>query len=310
MSNKFWDRYTFFFAFIFPLFFSYMGEWIWPAWSATLSLVVGFLGWILLIVVLLWYFRKRPNKLYKEALQLKRNGKLVEGTIVKVLNKRKLENGYEDVEIRVEFVNFSGTPVMVDIDLVDSKPELKRNEVGKKVKLRLNPNPNSQLPWILDAGEVVKNESNMPYWWLQIFVPIYMVTTFVANHVYWSEGIGWRWVTLFHPWVLTPFWALYLGYTRAKLGVQLGGLTQSETHYEHLLYGMEATAKVLSANQTGKFINEQPEMRIRLTYHDANGEEHFVDMTKVVLLTELSQLTNEEHSIMYLPSDPQKVLFT
>lgn len=73
---------------------------------------------------------------------------------------------------------------------------------------------------------------------------------------------------------------------------------------------MEATAKVLSANQTGKFINEQPEMRIRLTYHDANGEEHFVDMTKVVPLTELSQLNNEEHSIMYLPSNPQKVLFT
>lgn len=303
MSNKFWFRYALFFVYVFPLFFSYIGMWGWEAWGATVSLIVGLIGWIWFAKAQYKQYITAPDTLFKEVQQLQRNGKPVDAEITEVLSKQETKEGYVMTEIMVSFPNLVGTPISSSIDLYDSKPHLNRYEVGKKLPLRLNTQHGGQLPWITGDGEIVKEKSLKR--WLYLFTIIYAIVVFIINHIIFSDGKGWRWLSLFHPWVLIPFWGFFvMKFTSKTLdGIESG--FSGDNINELLLHGVETVGKITKANQTGRFINEQPEMKFNINYTDKNGQTHYVKKKKIVLLSDMHRYRLGEVKLLYLPSNPQ-----
>lgn len=77
-----------------------------------------------------------------------------------------------------------------------------------------------------------------------------------------------------------------------------------------VLYGKKATAVVQRADQTGTYINEQPQIKYILQYNDDKGQQHLVTLKKIVPLTQLHYVNTGTQDILYLPDDPEKIVFT
>lgn len=302
MGKKFWFGYIAFFVFVFPLFFSYVGRFTWTPVMSTISLAIGFIGWIIFIR---WTYLQtigHPRKLQKSIRSMNMRGHLTKGTIESKIPLKRQKNDSEHIEIVVRFRNFTGTEVIHSFEITDSKPYLKRYEEGNDIDLRLDMQPHS-------PGVVIADAKAQFSWTFGViatsFVIIYMIVTFAVHYFFFSNGEGWRFITLWHPWVTTPFFGLFLfGLTGGKL---FHGRKKTEANL--LLYGKRATATVHRADQTGVYINEQPQIKYVLQFTDDRGESHSVTLKKIVPLTHLHTISTGTQDILYLPEDPQKIMF-
>lgn len=307
MSRNFWQWYIFFFLYIFPLFFSYAGGWSSGAWTATISLMIGIIGWAWLIKV---QFRKhvsKPKLLLKEAQELQRSGKVVDAKINEIITKKETKEGNFMTEVMVSFPNLAGTEITTSFDFLDSKPHLKRYEVGKQLPLRLNTQKSAEIPWILGEGDYFATKSKMR--WLYLFTIVYAIAVFIVNHLVFSNGKGWRWLSLWHPWVWTPYFGLITELAINKIFSRMGGGLNHKSSYELFLHGLETKGYITKINQTGTFINEQPEMRIHINYTDKDGKTHYLEKKKVVLLSDIHAYQVGEVKLLYLPDKPDIIEF-
>lgn len=303
MSSKFWFAYSCFFAFIFPLFFSFSGSYTWsPLWS-TVSLLIGVVAWILFI---LWTYKKavvQPRELQRSIHEVVEHGHLAQGRILKRTLLKIHEDKREDLEINVEFKNFSGTLVQHNFEFTDSQPYSRRYEEGSSINLRLN--KAGTAPAVLLADTKTQLSAG-PGTLAVSFVILYAVATFIGHYMIFSEGNGWRFITLWHPWVFTPFTAYFIFNIGGLFGKMFGGTSASD---KLLLYGKRVTAKVQRAEQTGTYINEQPQIKYILYYQDDKGSEHVVEMKRIVSLTQMHTLQQETQDILYLPDQPEEIIF-
>src|SRR5690606_39256030 len=127
------------------------------------------------------------------------------------------------------------------------------------------------------------------------------------HYTMFSNGNGWRFISLWHPWVMTPFLGLLLFNVTGIFGRFFGGKQEHEENL--LLYGKKTTAIVQRADQTGTYINEQPQIKYILQYADDKGKQHVVTLKKIVLLTDLHRVNTGTQDILYLPDDPKKITF-
>lgn len=144
---------------------------------------------------------------------------------------------------------------------------------------------------------------------------------------YWlqSKGYGWRFMHFWHPWVTIPLWGLFFGvlldvvivklagdeggFMGALMGGSAIGASAPTKELVLVLKGKMATARVLDAQQTGMYINEQPQIRFELEFTDHRNRLHRVTFKKIISLLNLGGVQPGERSILYLPEDPQQVLF-
>ena len=307
MSRSFWQWYMFFFLYIFPLFFSYVGEWSWGAWPATISLLMGLIGWIFFITVQFRQYVLKPKRLLKEAQELQRSGKIVEAKIKEIITKKETKEGSFITEILVTFPNLVGSEITTTFDFIDSKPQQKRYEVGKKLPLRLNTQKRAEIPWILGEGDYFATQSKKR--WLFLFSFLYAVAVFIGNYMFFNDGNGWRWVSPWHPWVWTPYFGLLIELFINKFLSRLGGGLNHKNLYELFLHGLETKGYITKVAQTGTYINEQPEMRININYTDKDGKTHYIEKKIVVLLSDMHAYQVGEVKLLYLPDKPDIIEF-
>ena len=302
MSAKFWNWYTLFFVYVFPLFFCYVGMWKSSALLATIGLAIGIIGWILFIAS---FIRKRTKyiKNLKEGEEILSHGERVQATI-KNIDVDEYE-GYNDVNATIEFKNLAGSMVEIDFPFRDSMPNQRRFAVGKKIYLRLNRRQNTEVPMMLDGARLGLRKSGELV--LAVFSLIYCVVVFLVNYKVFSDGDGWRWLSPWHPWVLIPFWGMLLLNKINGVVGSLGMQTNAKDSNELMLYGVRTKAEITRSNQTGTYINEQPKMNIRIKYQHQRGQEHNVDKTQIVLLNELPKFQKGPVEILYLPDKPDIV---
>ncbi len=302
---------SFFFLYIFPLVFSYVGTWKWGAWASTGSLLVGIVAWTIFIREQYKEYFKSPENIWKKAVLLQRNGKHVDAEVTKVVSRKRTESGNYLTEIEISFPNLVGTMITTSMEFEDTKPEQKRYEVGKKFALKLNTQkPVDGLPWINAEGEIHQNKPISR--WLFAFSFVYAIATFIGHYTLFSDGQGWRFITLLHPWVATPFIGLGMMGATSRIEKKLKGRNSSSGNYnlefELLLYGVETQGKITKSSQTGTYINEQPEMVYTVSFTDRKGETHFIDQKEVVLLNEMKNYQPGDVRVLYLPSDPKVML--
>ncbi|QJB40572.1 hypothetical protein HF324_23140 [Chitinophaga oryzae] len=68
-------------------------------------------------------------------------------------------------------------------------------------------------------------------------------------------------------------------------------------------------AEVVSASQTGTYINEQPQVKFELRYKDEYGKTYNTELKKIVSLIDLGMTRQETVSVFYLKDKPSEVAF-
>jgi len=74
--------------------------------------------------------------------------------------------------------------------------------------------------------------------------------------------------------------------------------------------GKRATGVIQQVQQTGTYINEQPEIRFTVVFTDAWGREQVVQIKKIVSLLEVGSIRQQQHCILfYHPQDLKLAMF-
>jgi hypothetical protein len=313
--SYFWIIYMLFFAIPFPMLIYYNTEygvidahggtspWLALTWLA-LSVILWTIliqGWFRKWIVLPFIMRGNILRLLKEGVRKD----------ARVLISKELPAEGKDVvtrQITCSLQNFCGTEITEQLQVNDTKPELNRYEAGKTVSLmidaKLKAVPHLTLDGVtvgMKAGRIIM----MCLAWLLVVAAIagyYVYSYMLENH-----GRGWRFMAFYHPLVLCP---LILLVSRIGLGKLLKLFIGSPENVLQLkYYGLRTDAQIVSAEQTGTYINEQPQVRFELRYQDNLGKTHTASLKKIVPLLDLGMTKQESVPVFYLKENPQQVVF-
>lgn len=313
--NNFWLIYMLFFAVPFPMLIYYNTEYgtvgenggTWP-WLALALLAVSAVLWLTLI---LGWFRRwivLPFIMRGNILRLLKEGVRKDARIV---SSKELPAAGKDVETReivCSLPNFVGTEITEQMEVNDTKPELHRYEEGKTIQLliddKLKAVPHITLDGVtvgIKAGRII---ISLLAWLL--------ITAAVAGYYVYSYqlenyGRGWRFLAFYHPLVLCPFILLVGRISFGKLISLFIGAPGNMLQLKY--YGIRTDAQIISAEQTGTYINEQPQVRFELRYQDNLGKTHTASLKKIVPLLDLNITKQESIPVFYLKEDPKQAAF-
>ena len=88
------------------------------------------------------------------------------------------------------------------------------------------------------------------------------------------------------------------------MGYFLRGARLTKNQLQHKYYGYETQAQVVSAAQTGTYINNQPVVRFNLQYSDKNNKNYNASFTKTIGVLDTAMAQQKTMDIFYLANDP------
>lgn len=319
MLNRFWTGYILFFIFIFPMIFEYapmIGRGMDSSfrqsspWASITYLAIGTLAWLSFIF---WYYRRfvRPlNREFNNVDKILREGKPVTARV----EKKKIKDEkpeYQVLELELSLNNLSGTTVLVSYEINDTKPEVKRYEVGKSISMRLDPElrPPALLPENVQASR--DTPQTRTYYFGFIALIFFCIGYLLFSYWLQNNGFGWRFLHFWHPWMTIPFWGLFFGWIMLDLfvGKMLGSFAGGSKEEQELVFkGKAANAVVVKAEQSGTYINEQPQIQFEIKFTDDRGQIHSASFKKIVSLMDLHNVGQTNRVILYMPDNPRKVM--
>lgn len=285
-----------------------------PIWSLIyLGISIG--GWIFI-------FGFAAYKIYHSTLgiligvkKIIENGKSVVGEIVESKVLKQDENGKQiDREMQVSFTNFNGTKVQYPLLVTDTKPHLIRFEKGNSIRLKVDEKL-KHIPYVMiEDVEVTLKYGRAIFMFFLWLISIGVVfSSFVYAFHTESMGYGWRFLKIDHPLVLSPLIAILflLVFYQILMKAILGQFTSKSNKNDKklLFYGKIAKAKVLDVNQTGVYINENPQVNFKLEFRDEQNVVHLKNLKKVIYMIDLPNVKQEYKSIFYLPENPNIIAF-
>lgn len=261
----------------------------------------GIVWWLLVRRLVLAPFRQK--KALEHVLE---KGTRVEGEIRKSEIKGRRANGKVVQSILFSLRNFSGEEIVEAMEFIDTRPDERRFEVGKKVMLRID-GEMKRLP----AVTLEEASPKLRPAWILLYV---LVCLAVAAAVAWyyvfsyqlqNNGSGWRFLVLYHPLVLCPAILLVAHLGLDKLLDLLVATPKNGLELKY--YGRRAEANVVSVAETGTYINEQPQMRFELSYTDYRGRTHAATLKRIVPLVQLNLIQAKTLPVFYLADHPERV---
>ena len=309
----FWVIYILFFAIPFPLFIYYMTvyglvEVDTNPWLAMIYLALSVALWAIL---LLGWFKKWVVMSFivqKNIRRLLRDGVSKDARIIKSQQLISSGNGLDTKEIVCTLRNFVGTDITEKLVINDSQPALRRYEEGKTIQLRIDPALKA-LPPITPDGVKVSMKNGR----IALLVLVWLVVTAAVIGYYCyaytleNSGLGWRFLRFYHPLILIPLILLLTRLGLMKLLKFIGGSPVEMLRFKY--YGLRADARIVSASQTGTYINEQPQLRFELQYQDTAGVSHTASLKKIIPLLELDIAKQATIPIFYLKDKPERIAF-
>jgi len=272
---------------------------------AIIGIVVVF--WLFLLWRLTFY-RIVKQKAAQKALE---RGMPIDGTI---LSAQEFGSGkLRRTKITVEFLNFSKSPITEDFIFVDTKPEQRRYEVGKRIRLVLNSEAKNGKPVSLAEGKLVTGN-------LFLFISSALFFGYLYGayqlYLFCDNIVGGDWNNadrLFQNNPTMPLLGLiFIGtllfqYLIFSLVFNLFKSKKGISDFELKYHGIKTTATILRYEGTNITINQNPVVRFYYTYNDRSGRPH-QDKDQVAIgrleIGNLSGIT--EKDIMYLPHSPEK----
>jgi len=305
----FWSLYMFFFAVPFPMILyynikneegaDYSGPW--------LALGVLAASIILWMVLLAGYFYKwiLINFIMKRNIaRLKKHG--IPRT-AEILAAERIAEGSDTYNLTISFKNLVNTEITQKTPVNDGRPEEHRFEVGKKIDILIDQDMKA-VPYFMFATSEASIRIMIMTWtvlgWLALTAII--IGYFVFSYHLESSGMGWRFINFYHPLFVCPI--VLLGYR--LLDRVISSFTGRADEAALIKFkGIRTTAKLLSANQTGTYINEQPMVQFELEFTDEHDKKHKASVKKIVDLLDLNMTRQENIDIFYLKENPQQIAF-
>ncbi|MEY8760029.1 hypothetical protein [Chryseobacterium tongliaoense] len=312
----FWGLYMLFFAIPFPMILYYSIKSDDPPhlaetdpWLALGTLALSVILWGILLV---GYFRKWiiSNFIGKRNIDyLNKNGVLRKAEIMEAVKLSKDGSKYDTYELKLLFKNLVDTEIMQKAIVNDSKPQQKRFETGKKVDIRIDKEM-KKIPYFIFAG--TEATINIPIIFL-ICLGWLTLTVLVSGYyiyAYQTEnaGMGWRFIFFWHPLLICPAVLLFYRGGLSLLLSKIGGGKKGEAELIKFK-GIKTTAKLISADQTGTYINEQPMVLFKLEYTDNQNHIRRAEIKKIVNLLDLNSVQQKTIDIFYLKENPDRIAF-
>lgn len=316
--NIFWKLFALFYAIPFPMILYYnIKNDSYPADLATrnpwvaIGLVV--LSIIIWVIVLAGYYHKwilKTLSVKRKIERLKNNGVRREAKILSSVDKSIPNVSYNTYELNLSFKNLVDTQIEEKLTVNDVRPYEHRFQEGRTVELVIDQNPNDYPYIVLSSFEVSIK--------MKLFILLHaawlVIAALVVGYYYYSyqiesEGMGWRFMVFYHPLIICSLMLLLgnisiLGRLISKLAHQ-----NPKNDFRIKYKGLQATARLLKAIQTGTYINEQPLIEFVLEFTDHQNHMHGVSIKKIVSLLELDTTRQKEVAIFYLKEDPKQVAF-
>lgn len=312
----FWGLYMLFFAIPFPMFMYYSIKSDDPPQLAETNpwLALGALA----LSVILWgillggYFRKWiiSNFIGKRNIDyLNRNGVPRKAEITEAVKISKDGSKCDTYELKLLFKNLVDTEIIQKASVNDAKPQQRRFEIGKKVDIRIDKEM-KKTPYFIFAG--TEATINIPVIFLICLGWLALTALVLGYYVYAYQtenaGMGWRFIFFWHPLFVCP--AVLLFY-RGGLSLLLSKFAGGKEGDAELIKfkGIKTQAKLISANQTGTYINEQPMVLFKLEYTDHQNRTRRAEIKKIVDLLELNSVQQKTVDIFYLKENPDRIAF-
>ncbi len=279
----------------------------------SLAISYGYLGFSLLIwgYIIVFFVNNLFVKTFQQRstiYSILRNGIPREAAVTRYqLIKYFPESNMNAIQIVLSFPNLRNTVIEHEMTFHDSKPQEKRFDVGKKVKVLLNPNISQEPYFILSDQKVAINPSGIIL--RGIFVGLliaYIVGLYYYFYMRDSFDFGWQFLTFMHPIIFSGVMTLIY-----VLVFQLivGKFFKNKKDEKILFSGRNAKADIISVSQTGVTVNDQPEIMIQVGFKDFRGTEHIAVYKKIVTLLNLSSVPKHGNiEILYDENDPKKIM--
>ncbi|WP_261512085.1 hypothetical protein [Chryseobacterium paludis] len=312
----FWMLYMLFFAIPFPMLLYYNIKSDDPPSLTDTNpwLVLGILtlSVILWIIILIGYFRKwvLSNFIAKRNIDyLNRNGVPRKADIIEAVKISKDNAKYNSYELRLLFKNLVDTDIIQKAAVNDSKPQQRRFETGKKVDILIDKEM-KKVPYFIFAGTVAT--INILVVFLIILGWLTLVALIAGYYIYSYQtenaGMGWRFIVFWHPLILCPAILLLYRVGLPSIFRLFEGGKKGEAELIKFK-GLKTTAKLLSANQTGTYINAQPMVLFKLEFVDYQNKTRRTELKRIVNLLDLGSLKQETMEIFYLKENPDRIAF-
>ncbi|WP_184462902.1 hypothetical protein [Pedobacter sp. AK013] len=273
-------------------------------------LTVSIIMWVILLAsyyknwILNTFVIKRNIELLKNS-GVKRNAKILASVDKSIPNA-----GYNTYELNLSFKNLIGAYIEQKLTVNDTKPYERKFKEGNHVEVIINQNPKDYPFVILSTFEVSIKKGTF----LLLHLAWLIVVALVVGYFYFAyqtenEGMGWRFVTFYHPFIIC---ALMLLLGNANVIERIFGYLANQNPQNDFLIkynGLPAIAKLINTWQTGTYINEQPMVAFELEFTDHNNLQHRVTLKKIVDLLDLDRTRQNEVAIFYLEKEPMKIAF-
>ncbi len=278
-----------------------------PGQSATMAffwLGLGCFFWLLLIGLYIHNFILSQFRKKRQLSKLMQNGRHTKGTIISKQVVQSMGEGLL-LLLKVEFKNFSNALVETALDIVDSEPALDRFATGKSIALVVNPEI-SNPPVIIEGKGFQWNRTIMAIIFSILLLMLVLAPgLLVYSYIHESGGYGWRYLSFGHPFILIPFIGLL---ELLPFMLFTGKPGKRSTASRLLLYGKSATATIIHTQQTGLYINEQPQVLFTVEFEGARGHTTHASFKKVVDLLKIPDITpGKTITVLYNPDNPQQI---
>ncbi|WP_316802835.1 hypothetical protein [Pedobacter nototheniae] len=276
-------------------------------WFALSILSVSIILWFILLIR---YFKKWILSVFvskRNVDYLKNHGLRREAKILNATKLSKDNAKYDTYELNLSFKNLVDTEITQIAGVNDAKPHERRFAVGHRVDLLIDQEMKRVPYFIFASTEASINKTTL---FLRLLGWLALCAIVAAYYAYSyhieSYGYGWRFLSLVHPLILCPAILLLYSFVLALIFKKIRGIDQAAVIK---FKGIKTTAKLIEANQTGTYINEQPMIRFELEYTDDKHQVHRSSLKKVVDLLHLDITKQPYIDIFYLKEDPKVIAF-
>lgn len=312
----FWILFMLFYAIPFPMLLYYNIKSEDPPelgstspWVALGLLAVSVVLWLLLLA---GYFKKwvLSNFIAKRNIErLKAHGIRRLAEIRSAVKISKDGSRYDTYELRLAFKNLADSEIIQKTVVNDARPSERRFEAGKRVEVLID-REIKHVPYFTFASS---EATIRPLGILLVFLGWIAVVVLVVGYYVYSYqteniGMGWRFMAFWHPLIICPAVLLFYRGLLRLIFNRIGGKSLDEAvliKYK----GIRTTARLISASQTGTYINEQPMVRFQLEFTDHLKRTRRAEIKKIVDLLDLNSVKQETAGIFYLKDHPDRIAF-
>lgn len=269
---------------------------------------LSLLLWISVFSITFYLIYKHSFMAQKNIAYLLRNGKKVQAKIIESKTNTLQNKKFAHKKLILELENFNHDQILHSMEINDSRPQENRYEKGNWITLMIDENFR-KMPYIILEG--MKTKVNYFLYFVWLFFLAGAISYYIYSYKTENFGYGWRFLGFEHPLIISPLVMFFICFLFWLIFVKLMGKNsfRNKSSLELKFKGQKTKARILSAEQTGTYINNQPQVKFEIEYIDFSGKTQHNSIKKIISLTEIGNLNQKEKEIFYSIDNPNNIAF-